>query len=444
MQLRGERRRYQAAADREIGRLAVPAFGALLAEPLFLLADSAIVGRLGTPQLAGLGVASAILMNAVYLCVFLAFGTTGSVARRVGAGDLSGALGQGVAGLWLAGAIGMALSGIGWLLTPGLVAVFGLSPEAALHAETYLSISLFGLPSMLIMLAATGLLRGLNDTRTPLLVASTAAFINVPLSVTLVFGAGLGISGAAFGTVVAQLGASVWLVLVVVRAARTNNASLGPNLSHIREAAARGFPLLLRTIFLRIALLGMTFAAAAQGDVEVASHQVAFTLWSLSVIVPNSLAIAAQAMVGKRLGAADIEAARAVAKRMVAWGLCTGVALGLAIAVLRPVYVPLFSTDPAVRELLSSVLLVVAVLQPIGGIFFVLDGVLIGAGDGRYLAVASLVTLLIFLPLAGLVLLTHAGLVALWWALAVYTLARMTAVTLRGRSDHWLITGATR
>src|SRR6188472_3208060 len=108
--------------DREILRLAVPAFLALVAEPLFLLADSAIVGHLGTAQLAGLGIAGAVLATLISLCVFLAYGTTASVARQIGAGDLRGAIAQGVDGVWLAVLIGVLTTGLGVPLTPRLVA----------------------------------------------------------------------------------------------------------------------------------------------------------------------------------------------------------------------------------------------------------------------------------------------------------------------------------
>lgn len=162
---RREARRY----DRELLGLALPSLGALLAEPLFLLADSAIIGHLGTPQLAGLAIASAVLLNAVFLCIFLAHGTTSAVARLAGAGDLRRAYAQGVDGIWLALAIGVAMAAAGLALAPVLVDLLGASEEARPHAVTYLRVSLFGFPSMLVVLAATGALRGLKNTRTPLL-----------------------------------------------------------------------------------------------------------------------------------------------------------------------------------------------------------------------------------------------------------------------------------
>ena len=430
--------------DREILRLAVPAFGALVAEPLFLLADSAIVGRLGTPQLAGLGVAGAILVTAVSLCVFLAYGTTASVARRSGSGDLRGAWAQGVDGLWLAMGVGVVLAAAGLGAGPTLVNAFGTSDSATPYALDYLRISLFGIPSMLLVLAATGVLRGLQDTRTPLVVAATAALVNLGLNLALVYGAGLGVAGSALGTVLAQTGAAAWLVAIVVRGARAEHAPLRPDRRGIRAAGAASVPLLVRTLTLRTALLAASYVATAQGDVALASHQVAFAIWNLLALALDALAIAGQAIVGRYLGASDVSGARAATRRMVEWGVLGGILAGVLVVLGRPAYVPLFSTDPDVRRLLASVLLVVAAMQPVAGIVFVLDGVLIGAGDGRYLAAAGVWTLLAFLPCAGLVLAIGAGLVALWWAIGVLMLARLVTLVHRERTDAWLVTGATR
>ncbi|MGH8891775.1 MAG: MATE family efflux transporter [Actinomycetes bacterium] len=428
--------------DREILSLAVPAFGALVAEPLFLLTDSAIVGHLGTPQLAGLGVAGSLLATAVSLCVFLAYGTTAAVARRVGAGDLRMAITQGVDGLWLATAIGAALAIAGLVAAEPLVAGFDPSPETARHALTYLRVSLAGIPSMLVVFAATGVLRGLQDTRTPLVVAAVGAVANVVLNLALVYGAGLGIAGSALGTVIAQTGMAAAFVAVVVRGAREHAAPLRPDLPGIRAAASSGVPLLVRTATLRAALLVMTYVATAAGTVAVAAHQVAFTIWTFLALALDAVAIAGQAIVGRYLGAGDVAGARQATRRMVEWGVAAGVLLGVLLVGLRPAYVPLFTPDADVRALLATVMVVAAALQPISGVVFALDGVLIGAGDGRYLAWAGLVTLVVFVPLACLVLVADAGLVALWWALGGFMLARLVTLVMRWRRDAWLVTGA--
>ena len=201
-------------------------------------------------------------------------------------------------------------------------------------------------------------------------------------------------------------------------------------------------PLIVRTATLRAALLAMTYVATSVGTVAVAAHQVAFTIWLLLALALDAVAIAGQAIVGRCLGAGDVAAARAATRRMIEWGVAAGVLLAVVVVALRAAYVPLFTPDPDVRTLLASVLLVGAVFQPVAGVVFALDGILIGAGDGRYLAWAGVVTLVVFLPLAGLVLVTDAGLVALWWAFNGFLLARLVTLVLRWRGDTWLVTGA--
>jgi len=437
----GRSARLLRGPDRELLGLAIPALGALVAEPVFLMADSAIVGHLGTAQLAGLGIASAVLLNAVFLCIFLAHGTTAAVARQAGAGDLRRAFTLGVDGIWLAVAIGVGLAALGLALAPVLVDLLGASDRARPHALTYLRISLLGLPAMLVVLAATGALRGLKDTRTPLLATGLAAVANVPLNLVLVYPLGLGVAGSALGTVLAQAGAAAWLGAVVVRGARRHAAPLRPDRPGIMAAASANAPLLARTVLLRISLLTMTFVAAAQGDVALASHQIAFTLWYLLAMPPEAFAIASQAMVGHALGAAEPVTAKASSARALVWGLGSGLAMAVLLLALRPAYVPIFTSDPAVRDLVWSLAVVVAAGQPIGALLYVLDGILIGAGDTPYLAWTMLVALLTFLPLAGAVLVTDAGVVALWWALTGWLLARQVAVALRYRSGAWLRRG---
>ncbi|MET8503767.1 MATE family efflux transporter [Streptomyces sp. NPDC004787] len=430
--------------DREIVSLAVPAFGALVAEPLFLMVDSAIVGHLGTPQLAGLAIASALLATAVSVFVFLAYATTAAVARRVGAGDLRAAIRQGVDGIWLALLLGAAVVALTLPAAPWLVDVFGASDTAAPYATTYLRISSLGIPAMLVVLAATGVLRGLQDTRTPLYVAIAGFAANGALNLGLVYGAGLGIAGSAWGTVIAQFGMAAAYLFVVVRGARRHGASLRPDAAGIRASATAGAPLLVRTLSLRAVLMIATAVAARLGDAEVAAHQIILSLWSLMAFALDAIAIAGQAIIGRYLGAEDADGARQVCRRMVQWGVVSGIVLGLLLVVTRPLFVPLFTGDTAVQDTLLPALLVVALSQPISGVVFVLDGVLMGAGDGPYLAWAMLLTLAVFAPVALLVPTLGGGLTALWGAMTLMMIVRMATLWFRERSGRWLVTGATR
>ena len=437
------------ARDREIVRLAVPAFLALVAEPLFLLADAAIVGHLGTGPLAGLGIAAAVLQTAIGLCVFLAYGTTASVARFLGAGDLRGAIAHGVDGLWLAVGIGTVVTVLGVLLAEPLVHLFGASDRVTGPAATYLRIAFLGTVPLLVMLAATGVLRGLQDTRTPLAVAVAGNALNVVLNLVLVYPAGLGIAGSALGSVIAQLASAAAFVVVVVRAAQRHGASLRPDLPGIRAAGRAGVPLVVRTLTLRAALLVTTYAVtlAATGprdqEVDLATHQLAMTLWGFLAFVLDAIAIAAQAITGRSLGAGDAAGTRALTARMIRWGAVSGVVTGVLLAAVSPVVGHVFTGDPAVRDLLVPVLLVAALGQPVAGVVFVLDGVLIGAGDGRYLAKAGLVTLVAYAPVVLACAAANAGLVVIWLSFcAVFMGARFVVLVHRERGDAWLVTGA--
>jgi putative MATE family efflux protein len=437
------------ADSRAILALAVPALGALVAEPLFLLADSVIVGRLGTVPLAGLGIAAAVLAAVVSAFVFLAYGTTAAVARRVGAGDRAAGLQQGIDGLWLAAGLGVAVAVVAELLTPQAVAAFDAPPDVAAQAVEYLRWSLPGVPAMLVVLAATGVLRGLLDTRTPLAVAAAGAVLNVVLNVVLVHGMHLGIAGSAAGTATTQLLMALTVGAVVVRGARRAGAPLGPDLPGIRAAGRAGVPLLVRTLALRAALLVTTYAATAAGPAQLAAHQVVGTVWGLLALALDAVAIAAQALTGTALGAGNVHAVRAATRTMVRWGVGAGIVLGFVVAPAGPLLAPAFSTDPRVQSAITAALLVAAATQPLAGYVFVLDGVLIGAGDGMYLAVAGVVQLAVYAPVALLV--AHVGepgtgrLVLLWLAFSGgYLAMRAVALGLRARSDAWLVTGAIR
>jgi putative MATE family efflux protein len=436
-----------AGHDREILRLAVPAFLALVAEPLFLLADAAIIGHLGTPQLAGLGIAGAVIQTAVGLCIFLAYGTTASVARRIGAGDLRGALAQGIDGVWLAIGIGAVTTTVGVALAGPLAGLFGSDPEVTAQATTYLRFAFLGVIPLLVMLAGTGVLRGLQDTRTPLYVAVVGNLVNIALNYGLVYGLGLGIAGSAIGTDLAQLASAAALITVVVRAARREGAPLRPDLPGVRRAAHAGLALVVRTLTLRASLLVMTYGAATLGATTVAANQLATTIWSFLAFALDAIAIAAQAITGRYLGAGSVDLTRSVTDRMVRWGWVSGIVTGLLLAAAAPVLGNLFTNDPAVRDMLWPVLLVAACFQPVAGVVFVLDGVLIGAGDGRYLAWGGLVVLAVFAPIALVMTNVHpAPGPALLWLWVVFGVAfmgsRAVVLLLRARGTRWMITGA--
>ncbi|GAB48864.1 MATE family efflux transporter [Mobilicoccus pelagius] len=438
------------ALRREILRLAVPALLTLVAEPLFLLADTSIVGHLGTTPLAGLGVASTILGTAVGVFVFLAYATTALVSRRLGAGAEDAALAAGLDGLWLALLLGVGTGLVLGVGAPALVGLFGVDAAVAAQAVAYLQISALGVPAMLAVLALTGVLRGLQDTRTPLVAATLGFGANILLNTVLVYGAGLGIAGSAWGTVAAQTGMAVGLGIVVFRAARRHGARLRPHPGAVTRAAASGVPLLLRTLSLRAVVLLTTWVAAHYGATTLAAHQVAWTLWTFLSFALDALAIAGQALIGKALGAGDVVGTRAMTELMSRWSRGFGVVLGLALAALSPVLPWLFTTDPGVRAALTVGILVLAAGQPVAAQAFLLDGVLIGAGDARWLARVGLLLLIVYLPVVGILVAVQgpleaagsgAALAAIWAGFQVFMIGRAVVLTRRARQDTWLVTG---
>lgn len=431
--------------DREIWRLALPAFGALTAEPLYVLVDTAIVGRLGTRQLAGVAVAASVLVAGFAIFNFLAYSTTAAVARRIGAGDRRGAAALGVDGAWLAVALGVGLMVAGLAASSWIVDAMGASERISPFALEYLRISLVGAPFMLLALAGTGYLRGVQDTRSTLVIAVAANLVNVGVEVLFVYGFDWGVAGSAWSTVIAQIAAASAYVWIIVRSVRREGATLRPTREGVRQTAVVGGPLIVRTASLLAVFLAVTNLAARSSDDAVAAHQIAFQVFLFLALALDALAIAGQAVIGKHLGAIDAARAREVARRMIEWGIFVGVVFGVVLVAGRSLLVPVFTDDAGVRDLAVQLLLIVAVLQPLNAVVFVLDGVLIGAGDQRFLAVAMVAaTFGAFAPAAIGISLAGGGIVALWGALAMWIGARAVGLVGRYRGPHWQVTGARR
>ncbi|MHA7305609.1 MATE family efflux transporter [Arthrobacter sp. TMN-49] len=433
---------------RAIRGLAIPAFGALIAEPLFLLADSAIVGHLGVAQLAGVGLAATVLQTAVGLMVFLAYSTTPAVARLLGAGRPAQALAVGRDGLWLAAILGVVLAAVGIFTGSGLLSALGAQGDVLVYAQQYLSISMAGIPAMLLVMAAMGVLRGLQDTKTPLLVATAGFAVNIAMNFVLVYGFGLSVGGAAAGTVMAQWGMAVVYLVIVVRAARHYHVGLRPDWAGVRTVSRVGSWLMVRTLSLRAAILVTVVVVTAQGPTNLAAHQLAMTIFTFLAFALDALAIAAQALIGKELGAGNVAAVRVLTRTMTQWGVGFGVLTGLALWAAAGSVGWIFTTDTNVHAALATALLVMAVGQPLAGYVFVLDGVLIGAGDARYLALVGVANLVVYLPLLYWVASVDFGDTGpgLFWVWAAFTLGYMGArgltLGLRARTGRWMQVGA--
>lgn len=443
---RGAGSNQQIGLNRQILALAVPALGALIAEPVFVLIDSVMIGHLGTGQLAGLSLASTLLQTMVGIFVFLAYATTASTARRIGAGDRAGAITAGVNGMWLALGIGVVVAVALSLNASRLVTAFGAGPEVAPHAADYLAAAAPGIPGMLVVLAAMGTLRGLLDTRTPLIVAGLGAGLNAALNAVFIYGLDMGVTGSGLGTAITQTLMAAALVAVVFRGSRHLQISLRPTGVGLWHNARAGIPLFLRTMSLWVAILATIGVATSLGAVALAGHQIVNALWGFTAFALDALAIAAQALVGRGLGARDVTGVRRVMRRSLQWGTGAGAVLGLVIAVGGWWITVLFTTDPAVRRAAAAAFVITGVLLPIAGWVFVLDGVLIGAGDGRYLAWAGLINIAIYLPVVAAVWLWAprggAGLAWLWAGFAGgFMAARALTTGWRIRGDAWMVTG---
>lgn len=429
---------------REILGLAVPALGALVAQPLYVLVDTAIVGTLGTLPLAGLGAAATLLGTVLGLCVFLAYATTASVARRLGEGRLAEAVSEGVEGMALGLGLGIVLGAVTALAAQPLVEALGASAEVTPYAVTYLRIVSLGLPAALVAMAGVGVLRGLQNTRTTLLVTVLAVTVNAVVAITLVLGLQRGIGGSAVATACAEWVQALAYTAVLVRVARRHRVALRPSGIGMLASARTGVPLLWRTVVLRAVFVLAAAVAARLGDADLAAYHVSFQVWLLLALAADALGIAGMALLGRYLGSGDVIGARHVTGRLVRLGVGLGLVLALVVVACLPWLPHVFSADPAVQGLITAALLVAAIQQPLASPVFVLDGVLIGAGDGRWLAFAGTLVMLAFVPAAYVVLALDLGVVGLWWALTWFMVVRGAALAWRARGDAWLRTAGPR
>lgn len=378
--------------------LAVPALGALVIEPLLLLIDSAMVGHLGTVPLAALSLASTILATVAGVFVFLAYSTTALTARALGAGKPEQGLQGGIQAMWLATAIGTVTGALLFVAAPWMISLMGAGPEVGAQAVTYLRAGAFGLIGMLVILAATGTLRGMLDMRTPLLVLAAGAVLNVSLNLLLIYGLGLGILGAGIGLAVTQTLMAIAVSAKVIAAARGHSLSLRPSRAGTLAAAGEGAPLFVRTLSLRLALLATVAVATRAGTDALAGHQVVNSIWTLTAFALDALAIAAQSLVGVLLGSGNTRSLSKLIRKLTLWGALTAAALGAVVAATSKWLPLIFGPSSEMHQAASSALVVAGVLMPISGVVFVLDGVLIGASESKYLAVAGVITLVAYLP----------------------------------------------
>ncbi|HEU5476246.1 MAG TPA: MATE family efflux transporter [Gaiellaceae bacterium] len=430
--------RLRSPYDREIVRLALPALGALAAEPLYVLADTAIVGHLGRPQIAALGLAGTVLSGSFTIFNFLTYGTTAVVARASGAGQEERAARLAAQALWASLGIGIGLLVLSEALAGPLLRGLGGHGRSGHFALVYFRIAAAGLPAALVALAGQGYLRGVSNLRRPLEIVVAANVLNLVLEVVFVYVFHWGIAGSAAGTAIAQAGMGVAFVAELLK---PHADSRRPSLEQMRPMLRIGRQLFVRTTALYASFLVATSVLARMGDARLGAHQIAFQLYIFIALILDAVAIAGQVLVGRMLGAGDATRAHDAATRMIAWSVAVGIAMAIVLAPLYHALPRAFTGDA--RVLHQAVLLwpFLAAMQPLAGAVFALDGILIGAGDTQYLMWSMLAASGVFIAVAGLSLGLGWGIVGVWAGLDGLLVARLSLLGPRFAGRRWHVTG---
>ena len=424
--------------DREILRLAIPALGALAAEPLYVLADTAIVGHLGRPQIAALGLAGVVLSGAFTIFNFLTYGTTAVVARASGAGQHERAARLAAQALWVSLGIGVALVVVCEAAASPLLRLLGAHGRSGHFALTYFRIAAFGLPAALVALAGQGYLRGVSNLRRPLEIVVAANVVNLVLELLFVYVFHWGIAGSAAGTAVAQAGMGVAFVVELLR---PRAASRRPSLREMAPMVRVGRQIFVRTAALYASFLAAASVCARMGDAQIGAHQIGGQLFFFLALVLDAVAIAGQVIVGRMLGGGDAEGAHAAALRMIWWSVAVGAAFALVLLPLRNVLPRAFTGDVRVLHEARQLWPYLALLPPVGGAVFALDGILIGASDTQYLMWSMLAASAVFITLAILAFELRWGIVGVWIALDVLLVSRLALLGVRFQGRRWAVTG---
>ncbi|MEU7902014.1 MATE family efflux transporter [Actinoplanes sp. NPDC049118] len=426
---------------RRIAALALPALVVLAAEPLYVLVDTAVVGHLGRVPLAAVAVGGTVMSVAVWFGTLMAYGTTGRAARRFGAGDRTSAVAEGVQASWLALATGALLVLLAQLFADPLARALAGDPETAAAAAGWLRIAVLGAPGLLLAAAGNGWMRGVQDTRRPLVFVLGANVLSAALCPLLVYTAGWGLTGSAVANVAAQSlsgGLFLWALF-------RERAPLRPSPAIIVRQLVLGRDLLIRGAAFQACWLSATAVAARFGVAAVGAHQIGLQLWFFCALALDAVAIAAQSLVGAALGAGDESSARAVARRVTSVGAVAGLAFAALAAAGADAVPGWFTGDPAVLEQAAIVWPWFVGMLPFAGVVYALDGVLIGAGDVGFLRTMTLAAALFgFLPAIWMAYALDRGLAGVWFGLALFMLIRLVFIVIRWRGSHWAVLGATR
>jgi MATE family multidrug resistance protein len=419
--------------DRRIFALAIPAVGALAADPLLSLVDTAFVAGLGASALATLGVTSAIFGFAFVLFNFLAYATTPLVASAIGRGDQDGARQVVGRALFLAVTLGAVSTAVLLVLAEPLVRVMQAGPDVIDPAVSYLRIRALAAPAVLIVTAGHGAFRGLQDTRTPLLVAVLANLINVVLDPVLIYALDFGVAGAAAASALAQYAAAIWMWRKLRTRLGPIHAGLGRS-AHLASLLTAGGILTIRTLLLVLTLTLGTAAAASVGTPAVAAHQVVRETWFLTAMLTDGLAIAAQALVAEYLGRGDEVSIAAINRRLLWWGLLVGAIVAAGWLVGAPLLAAGFAPTAEVGGLIEDAARIAGLLAPAAAIVWVLDGIVMGRMAFKGLIASTGAGLLAGATVFYLTANYGWGLPGVWWGMSAMIVARLMVLVVLVRS----------
>lgn len=417
----------------EVFRLAVPALGVLAAMPLYLLLDTAVVGRLGAQDLASLGAAATIHSVVTTQLTFLSYGTTARASRLFGAGKREEAVAEGVQATWVAVGVGLVLAILMWLFAGVFASWLTGNPETAKGTAQWLRIAAIAIPFTLITMAGNGWMRGVQDTRKPLyftLAGMIPGAIAVPIFVHA-----WGLQGSALATV---LGMGIIAAFFLRELRREHTGSWEVRWRVVRRQLVLGRDLIVRSLSFQVAFLSAAAVASRIGTAQLAAHQILMQLWNFLSLVLDSLAIAAQALTGAALGAGSARYARTVGRKVTLYSTSFSLGLAVILALGSGIIPRIFTTSPEVLEVISGPWWVMTFLVIIGGVVFALDGVLLGAGDAAFLRTLTLASVLLgFLPGVWLAFALGTGLSGVWGGIAAFIFIRMVGVVWRFRSMRW-------
>jgi putative MATE family efflux protein len=431
---------------KDILRLAIPAMLAIASEPVFILADTAMIGRLGVEPLAARAIGSALIGGIYWIFAFLIFGTTTLVGYHRGTGETEVCGEICVHAIFLAAIGGMTVAVLGILFAPQLYLWMGAGPDVLREGAAYFRIRIAGTPFTFLLFACVGFLRGIQDTRTPMLIAFAVNGLNVVLDYLLIYGAlgfpALGLKGAAVAMLVSQILAGGICLGILFFSSYTTQYRLTRwrlDTRRLLSLSRIGHDLAVRTGALRFSLVFATGAVARMGTAVLSSHEIALQLFLLSSDTIDGIAVAGQTLAAKHLGENRPDTAYRMGKTLILCGCIAGLIFGVAYFLLKPSLIALFTRSPEVVRILGvAIFVLLALFQPVNGVVFASDGFLLGVHDTRYLMWAMLIGALgIFVPIAWLSLHFGWGLLGVWIGLSLLMAWRLATNLYRFFSKRW-------